>query len=136
VLEGPFRGSVAVARGSVTKNQLRGPRYVRLFPDIYVRHELRDRRGVVVARFDLAYPDALLAIEYDGLGHQLPEFTYDDRWRDNVTGDHGWHPMRFGYADVTFTQRDMGVARHRLPHSRVDLDGSGQLRVTVASIRP
>jgi len=70
-----------------------------------VQHELRDHRGVVVARFDLAYPEALLAIEYDGLGHQLPELTYDDRYRDNTTGDHGWHTMRFGHTDVTFTQR-------------------------------
>lgn len=33
----PFRGSVAVARGWVTRGQLRGPGFVRLFPDIYVR---------------------------------------------------------------------------------------------------
>jgi hypothetical protein len=74
-------------------------------PAPVVQHELRDHRGVVVARFDLAYPEALLAIEYDGLGHQLPELTYDDRRRDNVTGDHGWHTMRFGHADVTITPR-------------------------------
>jgi very-short-patch-repair endonuclease len=32
-----FRGSAAVAAGLVTKGQLRGPRYERLFPDTYVR---------------------------------------------------------------------------------------------------
>ena len=32
----PFRGSLAVARGLVTPGALRGPRFVRLFPDIYV----------------------------------------------------------------------------------------------------
>jgi hypothetical protein len=32
----PFRGSVAVARGLVTKAALRGPRFVRLFPDVYL----------------------------------------------------------------------------------------------------
>lgn len=32
-----FRGSVAVAAGLVTKDVLRGPRFVRLFPDTYVR---------------------------------------------------------------------------------------------------
>lgn len=31
-----FRGSAAVAAGLVTKNQLRGPRFVRLFPDVFV----------------------------------------------------------------------------------------------------
>jgi very-short-patch-repair endonuclease len=32
-----FRGSAAVAAGLLTKDQLRGPRYRRLFPDTYVR---------------------------------------------------------------------------------------------------
>ncbi len=32
-----FRGSDAVAAGLVTPGQLRGPRFVRLFPDVYVR---------------------------------------------------------------------------------------------------
>jgi very-short-patch-repair endonuclease len=32
----PFRGSVAVAEGRVTAAELRGPRYQRLFPDVYV----------------------------------------------------------------------------------------------------
>lgn len=32
----PFRGSVAVAAGLVTRNVLRGPRFRRLFPDVYV----------------------------------------------------------------------------------------------------
>jgi very-short-patch-repair endonuclease len=32
----PFRGSWAIARGEVTPGELRGKRYVRLFPDVYV----------------------------------------------------------------------------------------------------
>lgn len=32
-----FRGSLAVAAGLVTWDRLRGPRHVRLFPDVYVR---------------------------------------------------------------------------------------------------
>lgn len=35
VLTSPFRGSRAIARGLVTAKQLRGARYVRLFPDVY-----------------------------------------------------------------------------------------------------
>lgn len=31
-----FRGSLAVAAGLVTKDRLRGPKYLRLFPDVYV----------------------------------------------------------------------------------------------------
>jgi very-short-patch-repair endonuclease len=36
VFSGPFRGSVAVAAGSVTAHRLRGPRFRRLFQDVYV----------------------------------------------------------------------------------------------------
>lgn len=34
-LEGPFRGSAAVAAGLVTRDRLYGPRFQRLFPDVY-----------------------------------------------------------------------------------------------------
>jgi very-short-patch-repair endonuclease len=34
-LTAPFRGSAAVAAGSLTRGVLRGPRYRRLFPDVY-----------------------------------------------------------------------------------------------------
>lgn len=40
MLTGPFRGSLAVARGLVTKAELRGPSYVRLFPDVYVHRSV------------------------------------------------------------------------------------------------
>jgi hypothetical protein len=41
-----FRGTAAVAAGLLTPATLRGPRYLRLFPDTYVRHgsELVTRR--------------------------------------------------------------------------------------------
>lgn len=35
-LDGPFRGSSAVAAGALTAGVLRGPRFRRLYPDIYV----------------------------------------------------------------------------------------------------
>ena len=40
MLDGPFRGSVAVELGLVTKNQLAGRTYRRLFPDVYAPREL------------------------------------------------------------------------------------------------
>ncbi len=39
MLDEPFRGSEAVALGLLTPGQLRGARYRRLFPDVYVRAE-------------------------------------------------------------------------------------------------
>lgn len=35
MLDGPFRGTEAVSAGLVTRRVLRGPRYRRLFPDVY-----------------------------------------------------------------------------------------------------
>jgi hypothetical protein len=35
-LDGPFRGSEAIAAGLLTPGVLRGPRFRRLFPDIYI----------------------------------------------------------------------------------------------------
>ena len=35
-LDGPFRGSAAVAAGLVTRDRLYGPRFRRVFPDVYV----------------------------------------------------------------------------------------------------
>ncbi len=45
MLDGPFRGSVAVRRGLLTRGQLYGPRYRRLLPDVY---------APVLAELDLA----------------------------------------------------------------------------------
>jgi hypothetical protein len=51
----PFRGSVAVAAGRLTVGQLRGPRFRRLFPDVYVgadvelNHYLWSRAALVYA---------------------------------------------------------------------------------------
>lgn len=42
----PFRGADAVALGWVTRGQLRGPRFRRLFPDIYMRAGVEITPGV------------------------------------------------------------------------------------------
>jgi SAM-dependent methyltransferase len=129
VLEGPFRGTEAIQRGLVTKRQLRGPRFRRLFPDVYVQatlgldlavrsraaylfvrdrgrvlaesppetrlrvalvraglqpvvqHVVTDEHGFALARADLAYPDARLAVEYDGADHFDKMRAERDRFR-------------------------------------------------------
>jgi hypothetical protein len=53
VLEGPFRGTEAVGRALLTWGQLRGPRYRRVFPDVYAPAELELDLGV---RSRAAYP--------------------------------------------------------------------------------
>lgn len=48
-----FRGSTAVTAGMVTKNELRGPRFIRLFPDTYVA--VRDEPPDLELRSHAAY---------------------------------------------------------------------------------
>jgi hypothetical protein len=60
-----------------------------------VQYELVTERGLV-ARFDLAYPEAKLAIEYDGRGH----VDDMDRRRDIRTGRLGWYTARFTAPDI------------------------------------
>jgi hypothetical protein len=71
--------------------------------------------GRVVARFDLAYPDARLAIEYDGAGHD----DRLDRRRDIRTGALGWQTVRLVSADILQTPEETAalvraVLRRRL----------------------
>ncbi len=64
-----------------------------------VQHTVRDRIGRM--HFDLAFPEAKLAIEYDGRGHL--ELGYGDRRRDLRSGALGRHTMRFDAAAVPDT---------------------------------
>jgi hypothetical protein len=84
-------------------------------PTPEVRYELLDEHGFVEARFDLAYPESRLAIEYDGREHPRREYSFDDSWRDGSTADAGWHTMRFGYDDVMVTRaRTVHLVRNQL----------------------
>jgi very-short-patch-repair endonuclease len=57
MFERPFRGSLAVARGIVSPGALRGPRFVRLFPDVYVAAGLKVTfRVLSMAAFVLVEP--------------------------------------------------------------------------------
>lgn len=53
----PFLGSLALARGLVTPGALRGPRFVRLFPDVYVAADVTvTYRVLSIAAFLLVEP--------------------------------------------------------------------------------
>jgi very-short-patch-repair endonuclease len=56
--------------------------------------------GDFIARLDMAYPDALVGIEYDGAGHRNPaSFTADLR-RANALLAFGWVILRFTSDDL------------------------------------
>jgi hypothetical protein len=85
-----------------------------------------DAHGLLLARVDLGYPVARLAIEYDGGHHFDEEFSRRDRQRDLDLGDLDWLTLRFTSADVLLepVRTIARVRRHlaaRLPTS-VDND--------------
>jgi hypothetical protein len=74
-----------------------------------------DANGQLLARLDLAYPKARLAIEYDGGHHFDEEFSRRDRQRDLALGDLGWLTLRFTRDDVLLTpQRTVALVRRHL----------------------
>lgn len=82
-----------------------------------VQFPLFDRRDVPWVRFDLAYPEALLAIEYDSEDHDDPL----DRARDRRTSALGWHTLRIDTAGLHRTRdhtvrtiRDLRARREHL----------------------
>lgn len=84
-------------------------------PAPHVQYRLADGRF----RFDLAYPDARLAIEYDGDEHD----DALDRARDLRTAALGWHTLRLLSRDLTATpQRTVAVVRTLLAQRRRMLD--------------
>jgi hypothetical protein len=76
--------------------------------------------GVVLARVDLAYPTARLAIEYDGAHHFNADFSRRDRRRDLLLGDLDWDTMRFTADDVLLSPLDTVRRVRRRLDERLD----------------
>jgi very-short-patch-repair endonuclease len=69
-----------------------------------VQYRIEDEHGFVLARADLAYPSAKLAIEYDGDTHFSRRRGETDRQRDAVLAGYGWLTLRLGPDDVGAAQ--------------------------------
>ena len=78
-------------------------------PPPAVQYAVCDGRGFELARVDLAYPEAKLAIEYEGADEfGAEDFGADefarrvarDRMRDGELAGHGWQTLRLGADDV------------------------------------
>ncbi len=83
-----------------------------------VPYRILDEYGFTLARADLAYPEAKLAIEYDGAEHYTRQRGEADRQRDAELASHGWLTLRIGSqrldAAGTIRQvRDLLAARTR-----------------------
>ncbi|NMH99761.1 endonuclease domain-containing protein [Pseudonocardia acidicola] len=64
------------------------------------QYRIVDERGLVLARADLAYPDAKLAIEYDGEFHFRRDRSGRDNRRDDALAQIGWETVRCIDEDV------------------------------------
>lgn len=64
-----------------------------------VQYRVLDEHGFPVARADLAYPEARLAIEYDGEVAHRARRRADDR-RDLALAELDWETVRLGHEDV------------------------------------
>ncbi|WP_261558740.1 endonuclease domain-containing protein [Frankia tisae] len=59
------------------------------------------RRGRLLARVDLAWPEARVAVEADGAAvHSQPDALFRDRIRQNALLARGWRVLRFTWEDV------------------------------------
>ncbi|MCL1693601.1 MAG: hypothetical protein M3096_07960 [Actinomycetia bacterium] len=66
-------------------------------------------------RFDAAYPDSGLAIEWDSRRwHDLEEAFSSDRERDRIALLHGWRVVRFTWSDVTQRPDEVAETVRRL----------------------
>jgi len=92
-----------------------------------VQFRVLDEHGFVLARVDLAYPDARLAIEYDGAVHLGRRRWIRDRERDATLAVAGWQTLRLGHDDLGMRQTVHRVAEllaARAPdrYGRVEID--------------
>jgi hypothetical protein len=69
-------------------------------PRPVAQHAIVDARGRFVARSDLAYPEAMIAIEYEGDHHRERATFQRDIARFNVLRAMGWLVLRFTAEDV------------------------------------
>ena len=102
-LDGPFRGSVAVAGGLLTPRQLRHRSWRRLFPDVYVHADLPVTHGLRARAAALLRPDAVVTGRSAAVlwGVELAGPSDDVE----VTVPRGSHPLRV--AGLTARRADL-----------------------------
>lgn len=74
------------------------------------QYQIRDHRGHLVARVDLAWPAARLAVEYEGDHHRERDQFRQDVARVNALHRHGWKVLRFSADDVLRFPQDTVLA--------------------------
>ncbi|WP_281885723.1 hypothetical protein [Agromyces rhizosphaerae] len=72
-------------------------------PEPVLNHPVVDEKGELIAEIDLAYPDDLLGVEYEGDSHRERERFRRDIRRIERLQDAGWHMIRLTSDDVDAT---------------------------------
>ena len=85
---------------SPQESRLRVLMHLAGLPDPVAQHEVRDRCGRLVARLDLAYPSARLAVEYDGDHHRDRGQWRQDLVRRERLEAQGWRVVVVVGADL------------------------------------
>ena len=66
-----------------------------------LQYEVRDERGILVARADFAYPEQRILIELDSEAHHMDRITFRrDRTKQNRAAILGWTVLRYTWWDV------------------------------------
>jgi very-short-patch-repair endonuclease len=69
-------------------------------PRPVLQHEVRDSGGRFIGRADIAWPDRMVLVEFDGEVHRQREVFVHDLRRQNQLIAAGWIVLRFTSADV------------------------------------
>lgn len=80
-------------------------------PPPQVQYKVLDEYGFHLARADLAYEEAQLAIEYDGVGHFSRIRHEHDRERDSLLASHGWLTVRLFQENLKGMPQTVGKIR-------------------------
>jgi hypothetical protein len=74
-------------------------------PPEALQYEVLDSTGWLIARLDMAWPSARLAVEVDGRAyHDSVPAVYRDRARANKLATRGWRILRFTWADLQHSE--------------------------------
>ncbi|MFC7528637.1 DUF559 domain-containing protein [Actinoplanes sp. GCM10030250] len=78
-------------------------------PPAVPQHEVRDDRGRLIGRVDLAWPAARLAVEYEGDHHRERDQYRRDVARTNALRSAGWTVLRFTADDLHERPRETAM---------------------------
>lgn len=104
--------AAADSRAESPNETLARPVLMPVLPGLVPQYRLRDSRGRVLARFDLADPEVRLGVEADGRrGHPGEQMVAKDQRRDRRAEAYGWSTERVRWFEL---RREQEQVRRRV----------------------